>query len=145
MLAELAADLRPEDVREIRLSNGHTPAEALQAGLDVSAWVYCVVGEDLEPLGAFGLAGAPGARVCAPWALASPKLRAADWGRWSRPVVHCMRRGVELLENWVHVDNIRSVRWLKACGFTLEEPEPYGVQGALFHRFWMRGDLCATR
>lgn len=43
------------------------------------------------------------------------------------------------LFNYVHADNAVAKRWLDAMGFTLEPAAPYGVHGALFHYFWIKG------
>jgi hypothetical protein len=144
-LADLAVHIRESDRVELWLSHQNTPEQAVRHCLKLSLWSYCLV-DDLGTIAAFGLGGLPMSTVCAPWALAREKgVSRADWGRFSRPIVQRMRQDVELLENWVHAGNIQSIRWLKSCGFTLDAPKPYGALGAPFHRFWMRGTLCATR
>ncbi len=36
-----------------------------------------------------------------------------------------------------HVDarNVKAVKWFRWLGFLVSDPEPYGPNGALFHRF----------
>ena len=43
-----------------------------------------------------------------------------------------------MLLNFVDNRNIKAQNWLRWLGFTLEEPEPHGVAGLPFRRFWMR-------
>ena len=54
------------------------------------------------------------------------------------PYIAEMRRLYPVLENHVHADNRVAVRWLRAVGFVLEPAAPYGLHGALFHRFTMK-------
>lgn len=145
LLADLADNIRDSDRTELWLAHQNTPQQAMKHCLKLSVWSYCLV-DERGTLAAFGLGGLPLSTVCAPWALARENgVSRSTWGRFSRPIVAKMREQVELLENWVHAGNIPSIRWLRSCGFTLDAPQPYGALGAPFHRFWMRGDLCATR
>ncbi len=40
------------------------------------------------------------------------------------------------LENAVDARNVKTIQWLRWMGFTIEEPEPMGKNGELFHKFW---------
>jgi hypothetical protein len=144
LLRQVAEDLRPSDRIEVWLSHQHRPQQALEHAAKLSVWTFCVV-DDEGPLAAFGLGGRPMSTVCSPWLLGTTRALSAwrAWARFSRPIVQMMTKDVELLENYVHAGNMQSVRWLAQCGFTLDDPKPYGALGAPFHRFWMRGDLCA--
>lgn len=74
-----------------------------------------------------------------PWMLATPALDSAPrtlLARLSQRHVAIMLRLFPRLENWVHADNRRSLRWLKWCGFVIDEPRACGVAGELFHRFY---------
>jgi hypothetical protein len=37
--------------------------------------------------------------------------------------------------NYVDARNVRAVKWFKWLGFEVSEPEPFGLNGELFHRF----------
>lgn len=52
---------------------------------------------------------------------------------------HFVRSQKADLVNYVDARNIATVKWLQWLGFTIDESEPYGLKGELFHRFW----LCA--
>jgi hypothetical protein len=147
-LVTLAREMRDEDVKEIRLSHQHTPLTGLRASVAASdkSWV-ALAGQ--SPIAAFGVGGASMlSLVGSPWFLGSKALRAyrSEFGRLSRPMVERLRADYALLENWVHADNLVSVRWLRSCGFTIEPATPFGPYGALFHRFWIDGGLrvCAS-
>lgn len=43
--------------------------------------------------------------------------------------------------NFVDARNVKAVKWFRWLGFEVSEPEPYGPQGVLFHRFTNRRDL----
>jgi hypothetical protein len=143
LLEEIADGMRPADVEEVRLSHGHSPLAALEASVRSSPLVCYVAVDDGRPLCAFGVGGRPLAVKGSPWLLGHERLGdyRRELARLSRPMVQMMSARFSLLENWVHADNVVSVRWLKACGFTLEPAAPFGAQGAMFHRFWMKGGL----
>jgi len=58
-------------------------------------------------------------------------------GKRSRYYVLEMKRHFQRLENYVDARQKRSIRWLKWCGFTVENPKPWGTLGLPFHQFWM--------
>ncbi len=142
LVERLAAEMRPADAQEVWLSHQHRPLEALQRSVSVSPW--CVAAVDAEgPLAMFGVGSRLLSETGSPWMLGSVRLAnyRREIARWSPDVVRHMRSGYSTLENRVLAANVASVRWLSWCGFTLEEPAPFGPFGALFRRFWMKGDL----
>jgi len=50
-----------------------------------------------------------------------------------------MKQGSKKLVNLVHVDNKKSIRWLKALGFTFGEPQKLGWRGAEYMYFELEG------
>lgn len=44
------------------------------------------------------------------------------------------------LENYCAADYEKSIRWLKKLGFTISEPEPYGIHGELFCKLTINKD-----
>lgn len=59
---------------------------------------------------------------------------------YTRRVIKEMLNECDELYNYVHDENKVSIKWLKALGFTMGEPEPYGPYDALFRRFYMKKD-----
>jgi len=47
--------------------------------------------------------------------------------------------------NYVYVENKKSIKWLRWLGFKIEEAEPVGVNGALFHRFEKWNEKCVIQ
>lgn len=58
------------------------------------------------------------------------------------PEIDRVSVGYDMVENWVDVRNRGMIQALKFLGFTLNEPEQYGVLRRLAHRFW-RAKQCA--
>jgi hypothetical protein len=40
------------------------------------------------------------------------------------------------LQGMVYSENTFALQWAKWMGFFIEKPEPYGIEGKLFHRFY---------
>ncbi|NJO00347.1 MAG: DUF2833 domain-containing protein [Bacteroidia bacterium] len=57
------------------------------------------------------------------------------FARNSRRFVDLMLDYYPNLENYVSVENKKSIEWLKFCGAEFEEPKVYGEEGKLFMRF----------
>jgi hypothetical protein len=55
----------------------------------------------------------------------------------TKKYIDIMKKDFDLLVNFVDVRNTVSIEWLKRAGFQFDEPAPYGVNGLLFHRFYM--------
>lgn len=75
-----------------------------------------------------------------PWAVVTTAVE-----RYQLPFLRMCRRYIDSLqmplENYVDARNLRTIRWLKWLGFTVDEPKPTGINGEPFHRFW-RGAKC---
>lgn len=145
-ICELCANAREADVREFA-ALGETVESALSDGLRLSSFVWTGLA-DGEVLCIFGVASQSmlsGDGV--PWMVGSKLLDKHAWGFLprSRMVVGHMLNIYPHLENYVDARNTRAIRWLRWLGFTIHDPEPYGLQGELFHRFEMGGVLCATQ
>ena len=138
--------MRQGDVDEVWAAARQSPASALCASVAASRLCWTFAAGD-EPVSIFGYVPPPSLLGCgAPWMLATERL--ADF---PVPVLRASRKYIPLildecpaLENWVDARNEVSIRWLKWCGFTLHEPEPFGVDGLPFHRFDMRREQCAA-
>lgn len=140
-LWQVAADMRSEDKDECLASAGLCPIQSLMWSVDASTYLrsFTVDGSAIAMLGV-GAANlfAPKGR---PWLLGTPGIR--DHQTWflkeTRSQVSEMLKRHPFLENWVDARNLTSVRWLKWLGFSISEPEPYGVAQLPFHKFEMRG------
>lgn len=97
---------------------------------------------DGEVLALFGCA--PGQGYGIPWLLGSESLFEHPRVLLSLPFdyipVWLAKYG--LLQNMVHGENLRSIRWLRRLGFSIGAPFTL-PGGSQFHPFFMRQDLCA--
>jgi len=134
----LAANMRPDEVKEIWASGNLTPIDALVKGVKASHGCTAAV-IDGEPVAILGLVEGDllSGRGC-PWMLTSNSIlkHRREVLRCSPPVIAEMLRHCSHIGNYVHADNKISIRWLKWLGFTFEDPAPYGYEGEMFHYFY---------
>lgn len=136
----VADHMRTADAREVKASHNSSPMGALRNSIRVSSHTSCCLINDV-PTCIFGVAP-----VSLLTGTGSPWLLGTDDLRYHRKTfVIETRLGVKdmlmlypYLVNWVHCDNVASIMWLRGMGFNFDEPEPYGVHGELFRRFYMR-------
>lgn len=127
--------LRTDDCREVALSNGIAPTDAVVYSFLDSQKVDAFALDSGEPV---GMAGCVGNRV---WMLGTEKLTSSARNRWQlategrKWVDQCIEE-VGPLHNYVYAKNKGSIRWLQHLGFTVTQPEPYGPCAALFCHFW---------
>lgn len=134
----IAQNMRRADRREVWASHRHSPGEALEHALQGSelAWTCFVHG---QPAFMWGVArqGSLISRTGAPWLLGTEGLYAVrrDFLKQSRFYVGMMQSRFSRLENYVHAGNALSMRWLKWCGFTVENDATL-INGEPFYLFW---------
>lgn len=143
--AHVARFLRSCDRAELWAAYNIGPSKAIEYSLASSSLSWAIrLGE--EAVGLFGV-GANHANPDwgSPWLLATPKLEdiSVTFLKQSRACVQRMLDQHSFLENWVDQRNLTSIKWLKWCGFTVFDPEPFGVEKKMFCRFEMRKDKCA--
>ena len=137
MVESIAADMRAADAVEVWASHRHTPIEAIMSGWKLSQYSVVVM-VDSDPCVIMGLVNKDllsGTGV--PWLLGTERAlkHTREFFRLSPPVIDEMLSVCRKLYNYVHTDNKVSIKWLKWIGFTIEKPEPHGVNGEMFHRF----------
>ena len=139
-LRHVADNMRFEDVEELRVSSGETPLRALMNSFDVSDQTITGLTPSGEAVGIFGIG--PICRVTgkgAPWMLGTDKLL-----KYRRELLLDPPAALEgmldlypRLENYIHVKNKKSVRWLKRLGFKMDKPITLPTSGEDFMRFYM--------
>ncbi len=138
----LGEKMRSADRLEVWASHHRRSHAAVQWSVDLSAMSRTVkVDGDLCCI--FGVVpGKIDARVGVPWMLCTDEIeRHPTWIlRLGKSIIHEWRNQYALLCNYILADNEAAVRWLEWLGFTLNDPEPFGPDGALFHYFYMRGN-----
>lgn len=139
MVEHIAANMRDEDRREVWASSNSTPYEALFNGWNASHLVTVVTVNNI-PCVMLGLVKRDvlsGHGV--PWLLGTEGAlkHRRQFLKLSPPVIEEMLNVCPVLYNYVHVENTLSIVWLRWLGFTIMNPEPYGANGELFHKFFI--------
>ncbi len=137
---ELGLKLRRCDIEEIKASSSLPPIDAMRRSFEKSPLCWTAL-KDGKPIAMFGAACQSVMSVHgSPWMLGSDGLTRAviGIGRFSRYYVARMKQRFSILENYIDARQTRSIRWLKWCGFNVDKPEPIGLHGEPFHRFWMQ-------
>ena len=143
----LLAHMREGDRQELEGLSGLTSEAAARKTWQASeiTWTFR---SGCERAALFGLGRIRDVGV--PWMLAGQCL---DRNRLTRLEVARLCRGIiedmllarfDSLANVVDARQVRSIRWLKWCGFTVEAARPLGPHGLPFHLFWMRRAPCAA-
>lgn len=135
----IAEHMRESDVNEVRAVTEAPLDDVLRTSVGASYMPGAVVDMTGKPYALFGAAPrSPLSRIAEPWLLGIPEL--ADHGVWltkkTRVYLQQVERVYPVLENFVDARNTASVAWLRAVGFTLDDPQPFGYRDILFHRFY---------
>lgn len=140
-IAELAANMRQQDVEELQAMGHDDLAQPIIDGVQRSSWCYTIL-IDGRVAAIFGVAplGSLLDSRGVPWALGTdlmwPNRRAL--ARMARGYIARMLREFPHLMNIVHAKNTAATAWLARCGFVLQAPIPQGPHGELFHIFEMK-------
>jgi len=131
--------MRSDDVREMKATQGEgvNLEILLRQSVAVSESADTIIDINTQEIIAMRGAAPLPSSGAAPWMLATP--RAEEFIREfiveGRKYVGEMLDRYGFLINYIDVRNIKSIRWLAKIGFTIHEPEPFGVQGLPFHKF----------
>lgn len=139
----IAANMRDDDAAEVMASSGSTPYEAIIESIKRSKAVV-VASHKGVPLVIYGLVKpAILSSTGIIWMLGAEQSMAypREFMVYTRRVLDEMLLECDELMNYVHGKNLRSIKWLKSLGFTIDEPEPYGVSKEMFHKFYMKREL----
>lgn len=137
----IADNIRSEDAEEIWASGLSKARDVIVRGIKDSDYVLAGYVKD-DPVCIWGVVREDLLfNQGIPWMLGTSALndnrKAWAFLRKCRKPVLSMMENYDRLENYVDARNVRSQRWLRYMGFTLEEPKPYGALELPFHKFWM--------
>lgn len=134
----LCANLRAGDRRECE-DAGLAPRRAIYRSYRNSLYARTVF-FDGDMAGMFGLGGGALSDTGSPWLFTTPAVERNPFAflRCARAFVDEMLTIKPMLENFVSANYPEACRFLRALGFELSEPQPYGVKGAPFRKFSMR-------
>jgi hypothetical protein len=130
---QLAKILRKADLDEISHGSGLEPQDALLYSFAVSEYCYTVWLDD-QIVMIFGVGDG------CPWMLASDLLLKVkrEFVKECRRFVQAMLDRYGYLENYVWAGNKIHIYWLQWLGFVIEPPQPHGIDGEPFHRFYLK-------
>lgn len=137
----IARRMRAIDKVECR-AMGHSPREALRLGLMGStlAWTVLINGRPEAMLGAVPLNMIEGSGR--PWLLMTDVAETKHVAivRLGRIYTEAFHRHYRILENWVHADNAKTIRWLTRLGYDVGPVDVIrGFPMRPFVRFWELG------
>jgi hypothetical protein len=146
-VAEMAPRMRDADRAEVWASCGMTPEQALEVSMATSGEVWAAL-QDGRVVCIWGVGDAEGyPGVGVPWLLGTDAVREIrrTFLRECRRYVAGWMSRYEVLVNFTDDRNTLSHQWLRWLGFTIMEPEPHGVAGLPFRKFYMvRDSVCAS-
>lgn len=121
----IRADLREAEVLELA-ALGHTCEECMTLGLASTGAQTFFIGDEIG--GMFGVSDG------VLWGVFTNEI-----DRHPLAFLRASRRYISSLDievtNYVDARNAKAVRWFRWLGFDVSAPEPYGINGALFHKF----------
>ena len=136
MVLDIGMNLRESDEIEVQLSHGMSGLNACMDSYCHSCMFQVFAGDDGTPVGITGM------WHNSIWLLATDGLTSTKSHRWQLSTLArqwvdlCVAEVGETIGNYAYSENKKSLKWLKHLGFTVGEPEPYGVKGAPFCQFW---------
>lgn len=134
--------MRLADMNEIWAAHHHKPFGALSYSLSVSPLAWSIVLHE-KPIAMFGVGCASALDDNgSPWLLGTDAIERVtiEFLRCSKHYISLMLERFSKLENWADVRNVRSIQWLKWCGFAFHETEPFGSEQLPFVRFSMEAN-----
>lgn len=139
LVEEIARNMRQADADEVWASHNFTPLEALMEGWELSEYSVIITVND-EPCVMIGLVRRDilsGNGIV--WMLGTEGALKYKKKFFTEvpAVMKDMLSVCSMLYNHVHIKNKVSIKWLKWIGFTLCEPEPFGCEQELFHKFYI--------
>jgi hypothetical protein len=130
--------LRPADRAEVVAASGP----------DVRGTIFDAIMQSKNPgaammkrkiVAVFGVVpvGTLSSGMASPWLLGAPELETIprEFTEAARAYITAARAWYPRLVNFVDDRNTVSKRWLARIGFTLDEPQPFGVERLPFRRF----------
>ena len=138
-IAVLVRNMRKHDVQEVNAATRMGVRNAVETSVNLSTYAKTgLVNDELVcmwgvcPISLISSSGSP-------WMLGTDLIEKKQriFLRRSKPWLEDIKKDYKTLENHVDERNTLSVRWLKWLGFEMNEAEPYGVNGELFHKFTM--------
>ena len=138
-IPHIAVNMREADKAEVWASHKHSTAEALTASFAASTVAFTGL-VDGVPAAMWGVGGTGSflQLIGSPWLLGTPDAvkNARFFLKVNRLHIQYFQQLYPRLQNYVHMGNTTSIKWLKWCGFTVEkEPVEFGALNEKFYFF----------
>ncbi|CAK8741770.1 hypothetical protein SODG_005088 [Sodalis praecaptivus] len=146
-IEEILPHVRQADIEEFQATNGWEARRVLETGLRISTFSGTGLVNG-KAIAVFGVAPASLLGGCGiPWLVGTDALEIypRTFLRRCAKVVDVMLNIYPYLENYVDARNHAAKAWLHWLGFTLESPQPYGINHLPFHRFYRKQSTCANQ
>lgn len=137
----IATNMRKSDQQEVWYASLETPLEAVANSMAMSQGFCYTVIDDGQPIAVFGVASDDKApELGFPWLLGTPAIKGSKYFiAISREWCDKMLAYKPTLINYVWSKNRDSIRWLRWCGFTVnEKPTAHGPFNKDFYPFGRR-------
>ena len=136
---QMLPHVRQADIDEVFAASGKPVEDVLPTGVRCSthAWTGTIDG---APACIFGVVPASVmSGIGVPWMLGTDLVEehATAFLKRNKRYVKQMLEAYKYLVNYVDDRNVKAIAWLKWLGFTVQEPQPFGVLGLPFRRFEM--------
>lgn len=135
---DLKDKLRKNDIEEMMSAFGVDPLTGLKTSFENSVMSYTIE-KNGENLGIFGIVPSTilGQRGII-WFLATDELDKIKmtFVRKNKQYIEMFLEAYPYIDNYVHVKNTKSIKWLSHLGATVESPKRYGIKDELFHHFY---------
>jgi hypothetical protein len=137
---DVSVNLRTEDFDEVFALTGKSPHLALMEDWEMSSRRWIIFNKNAQAVAVLGIR--PSYQFSddgSPWLLGTEGLNKISkfFLKISNPIIEEMSRGFRTLSNYIDARYVKTVRWMKWLGFTIEEAEPFGELGLPFHNVHM--------
>ncbi|MBL4860744.1 MAG: hypothetical protein JKX96_11240 [Acinetobacter sp.] len=143
----LSTRLKPMDIREIDAVTGRGAIVVLKSGVIGSE--NCRVGTvDGVPLCVYGVRKMSHlSDTGIVWLLSTDEIdkHVMKFGRECGKELKKMMGNLRMIENYCHVENRKTIVWLRWLGFKFDKPSPYGRRQDMFRRFYMEAEQCVNQ
>jgi hypothetical protein len=137
----VSTHLRQSDFDEVFAATGDSPHLTVLEGWELSSKRFMIFNGHAEPVAVLGVNPVPGRDGWGViWLLGTDGLDKMKkfFVTISKPIIKELSLGYKLLVNFVDSRYVKTVRWLKWCGFTIEPPTTVGGRFAVpFHKVYL--------
>lgn len=137
---DVAMNLRGPDFDEVVAATGEVPYGSVTEDWIMSLRRWIVLNKYNKAVAVLGVRPVNMfSNVGIPWLLGTKGLDKMKkfFVKYSKLIIEEMKKGFDILINYVDARYFKAVRWLEWCGFIIDEPLPFGAKNEPFHRFYM--------